>query len=1016
MKRMLINATQQEELRVAMVDGQKLYDLDIESPGRQQKKSNIYKGKVTRVEPSLEAAFVDYGSERHGFLPLKEIARSYFSDNSTSPGRISIKEAVQEGQEVVVQIEKEERGNKGAALTTFISLPGRYLVLMPNNPRAGGVSRRIEGQDRTELREAMSCLEIPEGMGVIVRTAGVGKSAEELQWDLDYLLKLWGAIETSAAERESPFLIFQESNVIIRAIRDYLRADIGEILIDSESVYQEARDFMQHVMPHNMRKVKLYQEDIPLFNRFQIESQIESAFQREVRLPSGGSIVIDHTEALTSVDINSARATKGSDIEETALNTNLEAAEEIARQLRIRDLGGLIVIDFIDMTPARNQREVEQRLKESVKTDRARVQIGRISRFGLLEMSRQRLRPSLGESSHLVCPRCDGHGTIRGVESLALSVLRLVEEEAMKDNTAKVIAQLPVEVATFLLNEKRQIIADIEQRQKIGIVLVPNRHLETPKFEVERVRLSDEKAEGSPEVSSYELENAATTEETETQNNTQPKMLEEPAVKGVRPNEPVPRPPADDDAESPGLLKRIWSSLFGSGTANAANDAEKEPEAEQPKPQRRNERDRDRNRQNNRKHRNERNKDSDGKSENKRQNRRKSSRDDNAQDNNASQQERNRDNKAETAENGENESGRSGTRRGRRGGRNRRRKENTANENAELKNGNEANNSAEGNTAATEKTPEPGNDAENNDQEKEGRRRRNRRRRNRNSDNAENQGGNTSAETGEQNQKASNDQPAQSKPAATDAPAESKRAEKPAEPKPEKSAERPAPKPAAAESKAAAPKPVEKAEASAAPQEKAAPAPKPAEPAAERPAAPAKALAEKAAPPKEAEKPVKAEAPAQPKAQTAPSTPAADKTPAAADKPPKESKPQAPANTAPKPDTVKAEAPKPPAQPKAEAPIKEAKINEAPAKAAEKPAQPKPAVAPAKPATEKTEAPKESKPAAVKETAKEAPKAQPEAPAKPKAEAPAAAAKETPPAPPADKAATKPTTESNSGE
>ncbi len=565
MKRMLINATQPEELRVAMVDGQRLYDLDIEIPTQEQKKANIYKGKVTRVEPSLEAAFVDYGSERHGFLPLKEVARSYFSPvTGNAPGRVSIKDALQEGQEVVVQVEKEERGNKGAALTTFISLAGRYLVLMPNNPRAGGVSRRIEGDDRAQLRAAMSSLNIPEGMGLIVRTAGVGKSAEELQWDLDYLLRLWEAIEQSAGERQAPFLIFQESNVIIRAIRDYLRADITEILIDDPGVYQQAHDFMQQVMPHNLRRIKCYQDSVALFTRYQIETQIETAFGREVRLPSGGSVVIDHTEALTSIDINSARATRGGDIEETALNTNLEAADEIARQLRLRDLGGLIVIDFIDMTPVRNQREVENRLREAVKMDRARVQLGRISRFGLLEMSRQRLRPSLGESSQMVCPRCDGQGTIRSVESLALSVLRIIEEEAMKENTAKVVVQLPVDAATFLLNEKRSMIATIEDRQKINIVLIPNRALETPKYGVERVRTSDERIREENQPSSYQMV-AKPEEPSRPQLSTPPPApLEEPAVKGITPGTPIPPKPQErKPAEGVGFIKRLWANLVG---------------------------------------------------------------------------------------------------------------------------------------------------------------------------------------------------------------------------------------------------------------------------------------------------------------------------------------------------------------------------------------------------------------------------------------------------------------------
>lgn len=586
MKRMLINATQPEELRVAIVDGQKLFNLDIETPGREQKKANIYKGKVTRVEPSLEAAFVDYGADRHGFLPLKEISRSYFSEEALqSGGRVSIKEAIREGQELIVQIEKEERGNKGAALTTFISLAGRYLVLMPNNPRAGGVSRRIEGQDRSDLREAMSNLTIEDGMGLIVRTAGVGKSEEELQWDLDYLLQLWQAIETSAQERNAPFLIYQESNVIIRSIRDYLRADIGEILIDHPEVYQEACEFIQQVMPQYLRKIRHYKDEIPLFTRYQIESQIESAFQREVRLPSGGSIVIDHSEALTSVDINSARATKGADIEETALNTNLEAADEIARQLRLRDMGGLFVIDFIDMTPTRNQREVENRLKDAMKQDRARVQIGRISRFGLLELSRQRLRPSLGESSQHVCPRCNGHGYIRGVESLALSVLRIVEEEAMKENTARIVAQLPVEVATFLLNEKRQAIYDIERRQSVSVMLIPNLHLETPNYQIERLR-SQDLPKGREEISSYRM---VVEPEDEVPENGRPKesKSEEPAVRRIAPAAPAPEPRAateEKPASKPGFLRRMLSGLFGETESAPTTPAkpERQPRKERP--------------------------------------------------------------------------------------------------------------------------------------------------------------------------------------------------------------------------------------------------------------------------------------------------------------------------------------------------------------------------------------------------------------------------------------------------
>jgi ribonuclease E len=586
MKRMLINATQPEELRVAIVDGQKLFNLDIEVPGREQKKANIYKGRITRVEPSLEAAFIEYGSARHGFLPLKEISRNYFSESSKqSSGRINIQDAVKEGQEVVVQIEKEERGNKGAALTTFISLAGRYLVLMPNNPRAGGVSRRIEGQDRTELREAMSQLVIPENMGLIVRTAGVGKNAEELQWDLDYLIQLWQAIETSGA-KPAPFLIYQESNVIIRSIRDYLRVDIGEIVIDDPEIFAQAERFISQVMPQYSKKLRRYDDEVPLFSRYQIESQIESAFQREVRLPSGGAIVIDHTEALTSIDINSSRATKGADIEETALNTNLEAADEIARQLRLRDLGGLFVIDFIDMTPSRNQREVENRLKDALKQDRARVQIGRISRFGLLEMSRQRLRPSLGEASELTCPRCKGHGTIRGVESLSLSVLRILEEEAMKENTGRIIAHLPVAVATFLLNEKRQMIHDIEKRHAVSVVLVPNLNMETPNYSIERVRTTDMSKDQEESISYTMISDE--TAELPSYSRTEPLKSEQPAVKAIAPASPAPQrveaaapPPIQEHNES-GFLKKIFTSIFSHRTTESMEprEAENKPQAE----------------------------------------------------------------------------------------------------------------------------------------------------------------------------------------------------------------------------------------------------------------------------------------------------------------------------------------------------------------------------------------------------------------------------------------------------
>jgi ribonuclease E len=491
MKRMLINATQAEELRVALVDGQQLYDLDIEAGFREQKKANIYKGRITRIEPSLEAAFVEFGAERHGFLPLKEIAKEYFIDSSMS-SRSSIKELIKEGTEVIVQVDKEERGNKGAALTTMVSLAGRYLVLMPNNARAGGISRRIEGDERAQIREALQGVVIPNGMGIIVRTAGIGRSTEELQWDLDYLLQLWTSITAASVTRPAPFLILQESNVILRAIRDYLRQDIDTVLIDTKDAYNYALDFVQKVMPGYQNKIKLYEDTVPLFNRYQIETQIETAFQREVKLPSGGSIVIDPTEALVSIDINSSRATKGGDIEETAFNTNMEAAEEIARQLRLRDMGGLIVIDFIDMNQAKHQREVESRMKDSTDSDRARVQIGRLSRFGLLEMSRQRLRPSLGETSGIVCPRCNGHGTIRDVKSLSLAILRLIEEESLKERTAQIRTIVPLSVATYLLNEKRDAITDIEKRHKVHVLVVPNPNMETPHYEVVRMRDDDE--------------------------------------------------------------------------------------------------------------------------------------------------------------------------------------------------------------------------------------------------------------------------------------------------------------------------------------------------------------------------------------------------------------------------------------------------------------------------------------------------------------------------------------------
>lgn len=579
MKRILINASQPEELRVAIVDGQKLNDLDIEVPSSKQRKANVYKGRITRVEPSLEAAFVDYGSERHGFLPLKEISRSYFKEGTGNSGRVNIKDVIKEGQEVIVQVDKEERGNKGAALTTILSLAGRYLVLMPNNSRAGGVSRRIEGEDRNELREAMAKLEMPQGIGVIARTAGVGRSTEELQWDLDYLTQLWAAIEKAASERSAPFLIYQEGNVVIRALRDYLRKDVGEIIIDDAKAFAQAQDFMQQVMPANLSKLIRYEDTIPLFSRFQIESQIESAFRRTVQLPSGGSVVLDHTEALLSIDINSSRSTGGADIEETALNTNLEAADEIARQLRLRDMGGLIVIDFIDMSSSKAQRQVEDCLRDAVAIDRARIQIGRISRFGLLEMSRQRLRPSLGDHSHEVCPRCSGQGTIRNVESLSLSVLRLVEEEALKDRTSRVIAHLPVSVASFLLNEKRSILSELETRCKTHLTIVPNQALETPHYEVRRIR-DDQLAEDDNGAHSHLLtsELSTTTDVEIITDRTRPLVPEEAAVRQVMPATQAPTATAakiEAAPRRPGLAQRL---ILAIKAIFATNRAEPEPE------------------------------------------------------------------------------------------------------------------------------------------------------------------------------------------------------------------------------------------------------------------------------------------------------------------------------------------------------------------------------------------------------------------------------------------------------
>ncbi len=585
MKRMLFNATQAEELRVAIVDGQKLIDLDIEHTGKEQRKSNIYKGIITRIEPSLEAAFVDYGTDRHGFLPFKEIARSYFG-NKPEGGKTRIQDVIKEGQELIVQVDKDERGTKGAALTSYISLAGRYLVLMPNNPRGGGVSRRVEGEDRNELRDTMAALNVPKGMSIIARTAGIGRTAEELQWDLDYLLQLWSAIEDAGQEKTddngkrlnpAPELIYLESNLVIRAIRDYFNSDIGEILIDTEETYEQAKHFMSVVMPGNEARVKLYEDEIPLFSRFQIEHQIETAHSREVRLPSGGAIVIDHTEALVSIDVNSGRSIKGADIEQTAFNTNLEAAEEVARQLRLRDLGGLVVIDFIDMENQRNQREVENRIRDELHADRARVQVGKISRFGLLELSRQRLRPSLGEGNHAACPRCHGTGHIRGIESTALHILRITQEEAMKDNSAIIQVQLPVDAATFLLNEKRAEIYSIEQMMKVEVILIPNIHMETPNYSITRIKQDDVNEETTR--ASYDLvelppENAYSLSRT-----IDAKQIPlEAVVKGII--TATPAPTAERKAPAPtaktSFLSRIKKWLSGEGEVKAEPVVEKE--------------------------------------------------------------------------------------------------------------------------------------------------------------------------------------------------------------------------------------------------------------------------------------------------------------------------------------------------------------------------------------------------------------------------------------------------------
>ena len=586
MKRMLVNAVQEEELRVALVDGQKLYDLSIEIPSREQKKSNIYKGRITRVEPSLEAAFVEYGAQRHGFLPLKEVSKEYFRSQPGPGGRLNIKDLLQEGQELIVQVEKEERGNKGAALTTFISLAGRFLVLMPNNPRAGGVSRRIEGEDRDQMREAMNGLQIPEGMGAIVRTAGVGRTTEELQWDLNNLKTAWDAIVQANDGRPAPFLIFQESDAVTRGLRDYFSDDVGECLIDQPEAFQKAQEYMQRFMPPDaQRKLKLYQDPVPLFTRYQIESQIESAYSHKVTMPSGGSLVIDHTEALVSIDINSARSTRGGDIEATARNTNLEAAEEIARQLRLRHIGGLIVIDFIDMESTANQRAVEDMLRDAVKMDRARIQLGRLSRFGLLELSRQRLRPALSETTHINCPRCGGMGTIRSVESMSLALLRLIGEEARKERTGRVITQVPVDVATYLINEKREQLSQIESRDKVSLVIVPNPHLHTPAYTMRRIR-DDEKELPENTTVSYQIADQPTVDDSNIGDRGKKPQIDAPLVPSILPALASPMPPIPtpepiapmaaaataDSAPQAGVFVRLWRWLFGAPKVKA--DAE----------------------------------------------------------------------------------------------------------------------------------------------------------------------------------------------------------------------------------------------------------------------------------------------------------------------------------------------------------------------------------------------------------------------------------------------------------
>ncbi|MGM0702152.1 MAG: ribonuclease E [Pseudomonadota bacterium] len=1014
MKRMLINATQPEELRVALVDGQRLYDLDIESGAREQKKANIYRGRITRVEPSLEAAFVDFGAERHGFLPLKEVAREYFLKETS--GRPSIKEVLKEGQEVIVQVDKEERGNKGAALTTFISLAGRFLVLMPNNPRAGGISRRIEGEERSQLKDAMGQLTVPDKMGVIVRTAGIGRSTEELQWDLDYLVQVWEAITEEAGKRPAPFLIYRESNVIIRAMRDYLRQDIGEVLIDSEQVHQDALSFIRQVMPSYQQKIKLYADEVPLFSRFQIESQIETAYEREVKLPSGGSIVIDHTEALVSIDINSARATRGSDIEETALQTNVEAADEIARQLRLRDIGGLVVIDFIDMSPARNQREVENRMRDALKLDRARVQIGRISRFGLMEMSRQRLRPSLGETSGVVCPRCNGQGTIRDVRSISLSIMRLIEEEAMKERSAQIRAILPVPVATYLLNEKRNVLADIERRQEVRLLVLPSPDMHTPHYDVQRLRDDHVEEEGILDKSSFELSTDSEVGKEPDTGTAKPATRAEAAVKTVIHNEPAPaslqQQPPTPPATSPslpapagvlgrlvkGVAKWLGSDEAGEAEAPAASSKPSDKSTQDTRGSGESRSDRGRNRRPR----------SDARNEG-----------------------RNQGNQSRTSEAGRGDARSDGDegRRGNRGGRGRgtpqadkpaaRDSGGRGRDAARKQSAEKTADKPSGNGKASEKpTPEKAADTAKADTAKADSGKPKRVRNNPRSRTRQH-AIKPEAEAEQKRLQAEADEAKAADPAAemTAEVAEAKPAEKSAEPKAEapKSETKPADKPAEPKTETPKPqaKPAEKsaeAKAETPKPEASKPADKPAEPKADAPKPEAKPADKPAEPKADAPKPEAkpAEKSAEPKAETPkPEAKSAEKSAEAkaetpkpeaskpADKPaePKAETPKPEAKPAEKSAESKVEAPKPeaksadkPAEPKAETPKPEAKSADKPAepkaetpKPADKPAEPKPEAEPAqqadtpKPEAKPADKPAEPKAESTKKTATESP-------------------------------------------